>query len=95
MTSGDGSPPSQARVAVEPVVVDRLQAHLGPLAGISPATVLLDELGLDSIGLVTILLDLADEFNLDLSSSTLSGVDTVGDLVRMVEQLLGTSSGAG
>ena len=75
---------------LDAVVIERFQAQLGGLAGVSADSDLLIDLGLDSIGLVTILLDLADEFNLDLSSSRvrLARINTVGDVVDLVQALL-------
>jgi acyl carrier protein len=76
------------------IVVERFQSHLGALEELSADSDLLLDLGLDSIGLVIILLDLADEFDLDLSSSrvTLADVNTLGDVVGLVRALLEESA---
>ena len=74
------------RPDVEAIVIGRFQDYLGTTDELLPESDLLTNLGLDSVGLVTILLDLADVLNLNLASTrvTLGGMYTVADVIRVV-----------
>jgi acyl carrier protein len=77
------------RSDVKPVVVERFQTYLGIPDDLPLASRLLADLGIDSIALVTILLDLADELALDLGAArvNLSTVQTLEDVVLLVDSL--------
>lgn len=94
MPPEDGRQEDPDRLDLESVVIERFQTQLG-IDDLAPDSDLLTDLGLDSIGLVTILLDLADEFGLDLSSSTLAGIETVRDVVGMVDELFARARASG
>ena len=83
---------SQARNSdVTAVVVERFQRYLGTTDELRLESLLLADLGVDSIALVTILLDLADELALDLASAdvNLHDVQTLGDVASLVASLRG------
>ena len=83
---------SQARDSdVTAVVVERFQQYLGTSDDLPLESLLLADLGVDSIALVTILLDLAELLELDLGSAdvNLSTVQTLGDVVSLVASLRG------
>lgn len=69
----------------------RFQAYLGTTGELLPESDLLANLGLDSVGLVTILLDLADTLNLNLAPARirLADMHTVADVIRMVRAVSG------
>lgn len=70
-------------------MLERFSNYVGTLDDLGLGSDLLDDLGLDSIALVTVLLDVADELDLDLASLvTLAGIDTVADVVALVRSLL-------
>jgi acyl carrier protein len=74
---------------VTAVVVERFQQYLGTPDDLPLDSLLLADLGVDSIALVTILLDLAEQLDLDLGSANvnLSTVQTLGDVVSLVASL--------
>jgi len=76
---------------VTAVVVERVRQYLGTTDELPLESLLLAELGIDSIALVTILLDLADQLGLDLASAdvNLHTVQTLGDVVSLVAALHG------
>lgn len=87
MTSADGqSAGAQMRPDVEAIVIGRFQDYLGTMDELLPESDLLADLGLDSVGLVTILLDLAEMLNLNLASTrvTLWGMYTIADVIRII-----------
>lgn len=98
MPPADGhAPDATDQLDLDGVVVERFQGYLGVPDDLSPDSDLLADLGLDSIGLVTILLDLADEFNLDLASSrvNLADIRTLGDVMAVVRTLRDDAAAAG
>jgi acyl carrier protein len=74
---------------VQTIVVERFQLYLGMPDDLPLASRLLADLGIDSIALVTILLDLADQLELDLGAArvNLSTVQTLEDVVSLVRSL--------
>ena len=76
---------------VTAVVVERFQQYLGTPDVLPLDSLLLADLGVDSIALVTILLDLAEQLELDLGSANvnLSTVQTLEDVVSLVASLRG------
>lgn len=74
------------RPDLEAIVIGRFQDYLGTMDELVPESDLLTSLGLDSVGLVTILLDLAEDLNLNLASTrvTLWGMYTIADVIRII-----------
>jgi acyl carrier protein len=74
---------------IEAIVIGRFSDYLGTTDELLPESDMLTDLGLDSVGLVTILLDLADELELNLGSTRvkLAGMYTVADVIRVVRSL--------
>jgi acyl carrier protein len=74
---------------IERIVTATVQRYLGASAALSLSTRLLEDLGIDSLGFVTILMELADELKLDLMAVEISlkKIDTLRDLVLLVTSL--------
>jgi acyl carrier protein len=86
MTEASHAPDSEVTA-----VVERFQQYLGTTDELPLESLLLADLGVDSIALVTILLDLAEQLELDLASAdvNLHTVQTLGDVVSLVASLHG------
>ncbi len=52
---------------------------------IVPEANLLRDLTLDSIDLVDVVMSLEDEFEMEISDEALEDIDTIGDLVKFIE----------
>lgn len=50
-------------------------------------TSLRDDLGADSLDLVDLAISLEDEFEVEVSDNVIEKFDTVGDIVRFIEEL--------
>ena len=76
---------------VTAVVVERFQQYLGTPDDLPLESLLLADLGVDSIALVTILLDLAEQLELDLGVREREPhtVQTLEDVVSLVASLRG------
>jgi len=74
---------------IEKIVTATVQRYLGTAATLPLSTGLLEELGIDSLGFVTILMELADELKLDLMAVEISPkkVVTLRDLVLLTTSL--------
>jgi acyl carrier protein len=72
------------------LVTGRLRDQLGMQDEVSEESDLLNDLGLDSVGLAMLLLEVAEELDLDLASlvPTLVGIETVRDVVALLQTLL-------
>ncbi len=53
---------------------------------VTPEAYITSDLGADSLDLVDLAMSIEDEFDLELSDSTLESIKTVGDLVRYIEE---------
>ncbi len=49
-------------------------------------SVLLDDLGADSLDLVDLVMTFEDEFDMEISDEDLENIKTVGDVVRFIEE---------
>lgn len=80
---------------IERIVTATVQRYLGTSANLPLPTRLLEDLGIDSLGLVTIIMELADELNLDLMAIEISPkeVASLKDLVSLVIALVEASKG--
>ena len=79
---------------IERIVTATVQRYLGASATLPPSTRLLEDLGIDSLGCVTIIMELADELKLDLMAVEMSPkeIDTLQDLVLLVTSLVVASN---
>ena len=63
--------------------------HLGiEEEGISEETSLYDDLGIDSLGIISMALKLQDKFNVDVPSSAAAEFRTVGDIYHQLMELV-------
>jgi len=60
-------------------------------ADITPETSLRDELDLSSMQAVTLVMDLEDEFEITVEDEELEKLNTVGDVLAMIESKQGTA----
>ncbi len=52
------------------------------------ATTRLDELGVDSLGAITILYELEDKLDIEVPNEVLESLHTVGDILTQLEQII-------
>lgn len=50
-------------------------------------TIIREDLGADSIGLIELVMALEDEFDIEIDDSQLDNIITVGDIVKNIEEL--------
>ncbi len=79
---------------IERIVSETVQRYLGASATLPLSIRLLEDLGVDSLGLVSILMELSDELHLDLMAVEISlkKIDTLADLVSLVTYLVVASN---
>jgi acyl carrier protein len=77
------------------ILVQHAQSAI-PVGQISPRLSIRNELGVDSLSLVSVLVELGAELNIDITESgvELSRIETVGDLIGIGDHLLATAAGA-
>ncbi|AXQ79674.1 acyl carrier protein [Streptococcus chenjunshii] len=63
------------------------QMHRGDL-DISPETSLQDDLGVDSIGLMEFVINLEDEFHLDIPDEAIEEIESMGEMADYLYQKL-------
>jgi acyl carrier protein len=63
---------------------------LGTIESVDENALLAKDIGLDSLGMVTLLVMLEDEFRIELNESDMNPFDllTVGDVIRLVEKYM-------
>jgi len=78
-------PQFQAHPQLDTVVIERFRQYLGGDEELPLSSRLADDLGIESIALVTILMELADELDLDLSAlgANLKSLETLDDVVSL------------
>lgn len=73
-------------------VLNRLIAHLrerfGPDAVLNEDVDIVDGLGLDSNGVLELLMEIEDEFDISIPMNQLVDVRTIGQLARKIDELL-------
>lgn len=79
---------------MERIVTGTVQRYLGASTSLPLSTRLSEDLGIDSLGFVAILMELADELKLDLMAVEISPkkIDTLRDLVSLVTSLVVASN---
>lgn len=77
------------RAVLRSKVFDVITDHLKrPRFSITDATVLIDDLGADSLDAVEITFDLEDAFDIDISDADCEHLSTCGHFADLVERLL-------
>ena len=56
---------------------------------ITPDSRLVEDLGADSLDSIELVMDLEDEFGIEITDSELDGIKTVGQLVAIAEEKIG------
>jgi acyl carrier protein len=79
---------------IERIVTATVQKYLGVSAALPLSIRLTEDLGIDSLGSVSIIMELADELELDLMAVEISPKEIVSlrDLVSLVTSLVDASS---
>jgi len=79
--------------AVDQEVRSRISAALQEVVGrpvaISDSTDIVNDLGLDSLAVMNFVMALEDEYDISMPLDRMAEVQTVGDLVRTIEDLRG------
>lgn len=55
---------------------------------VSPETNLMEDLGSDSIGLLELVMEIEEEFNLEIDDSQLGNIKTIQDVVDSIEEAI-------
>ncbi len=77
------------RAVVKQKLVEILERSVGePVAGVEEQMALKEDLGLDSIDLVTMAIEAQGEFNIELSTSELTAVVKIKDLLDLIQAKL-------
>lgn len=74
---------------VREIVIDHLDIPIGPAAdAVTAESVLIDDLGADSLDGVEIVMALEEEFDLEIQDSEAENCLTVGNLATLIDQKL-------
>lgn len=68
---------------VRDIICDQLELEED---AVTMDSVLLDDLGADSIDLVDLVMSFEDEFDMEISDEALESIKTVGDIVKYIEE---------
>lgn len=68
-----------------------LQEVVGRPVAVSDKTDIVNDLGLDSLAIMNFVMALEDEYDISMPLDRMAEVQTVGDLVRTIEELRGES----
>ncbi|HTI68164.1 MAG TPA: acyl carrier protein [Caulobacteraceae bacterium] len=68
-----------------------LQEVVGRPVAVSDQTDIVNDLGLDSLAIMNFVMALEDEYDISMPLDRMAEVQTVGDLVRTIEELRGDS----
>lgn len=81
---------------VEKIVTATVQRYLGVSAALPLSTRLVEDLGIDSLGSVSLVMELADQLKLDLMAIEIrpKEIATLQDLVSLVTSLVAASNPA-
>lgn len=77
---------SRAKVREELIAI--LSAHAQAGSTVSEKSHLVGDLGIDSLGVMEVLADIEDKFNLSIPDEALRDVDTVASVVKAIETRL-------
>lgn len=70
---------------VKDVIADKLDGYYAPKE-ITPESKLKDDLGADSLDMVSIVMGLEDEFGIEITDSDANGWVSVADVVTLIEK---------
>ena len=69
---------------VKDIIVKELKVEADK---VTPEAKLKDDLGADSLDAVEIIMDIEDEFGIEIDDTRAEGIATIGDLVAYIEEL--------
>ena len=73
---------------LQDVVIKEISAHLKCQPGEVALDMRLDELGIDSLGAITIMYELEDRLDVEIPNEVFEQLTIVNDIVAQLEQLL-------
>jgi acyl carrier protein len=73
---------------VEATVLEVIASHIKSQPEAISRDMLLEDLGIDSLGAITILYELEDRYGIDIPNEIFDSLNEVGDIVDHLEQLL-------
>ena len=76
------------RQEIESKVFQSLEQVAGPGFKISPDTNIAEELSLDSVKVLDLVMELEDEFDISVPLNLMVDVQTVSDLITLIEKVL-------
>ena len=68
---------------VQEIICDQLELEI---EAVTMDSVLLEDLGADSIDLADLVMTFEDEFDMEISDEALENIKTVGDIVKFIEE---------
>ncbi len=73
---------------LQDTVIKEISAHLKCQPGDITLDMRLDELGVDSLGAITIMYELEDRLDVEIPNEVFDSLEIVNDIVSQLEQLL-------
>jgi len=73
---------------LQDIVFKEIRGHLKRESLDLEVSTQLDELGIDSLGAITILYELEDKLNVEVPNEAFDSLQTVGDILTQLEQLI-------
>ncbi len=73
---------------LQDTVIKEISAHLNCQPGDITLDMRLDELGVDSLGAITIMYELEDKLDVEIPNEVFDSLEIVNDIVSQLEQLL-------
>ena len=79
---------------LQDIVIKEISNHLKCQPSAISPEMKLDSLGVDSLGAITILYELEDQFDIEIPNEVLDSLETVDDIVIKLQQLLDNKNSA-
>jgi acyl carrier protein len=74
--------------ALQQIVFKEIAGHLKCQIGNISVTTRLDDLGIDSLGAITILYELEDKLDIEVPNEVFDSLQTVGDILTQIERII-------
>ena len=83
---------SEKEVMLQAIVIEEISNHLRCEADQITLDLRLEELGIDSLGAITILYELEDQLDIEVPNEVFDSLHVVNDIVIQLEQLVGNKA---